>query len=186
MRRTIHLSFIFALITLTACTQHKPKSNDQGPKTLIAYFSVTGRTAEAAEQLADAIDGKLYEIKPEVKYKDEDLNWHDDHSRSSMEMKDRNARPAIIHDLELPEDYDRIFIGFPIWSYTAPTIINTFLESYPFEGKLIALFATSGGNTPDKALQELRQKYPKLRFVAAKLLNDEDQTEMKKWADSIK
>lgn len=186
MRRTIHLLATLSLITLTACAQHKAKNNDSGAKTLIAYFSATGHTAEAAELLANAIDGKLYEIKPEVKYKDEDLNWHDDHSRSSMEMKDRNARPAIIHDLEHPEDYDRVFVGFPIWWYTAPTIINTFLESYPLEGKAIALFATSGGSTPDKALRELKLKYPKLRFVSAKLLNGKDQTEMKKWADSIK
>lgn len=119
-------------------------------KKLVAYFSASGVTANAAKTLAKAVGADLYEIKPEIPYTKADLNWMDKNSRSSLEMKDKTYRPAIADKDAKIEDYDVIFIGFPIWWYVAPTIINTFLESYDFSNKTIVLFATSGGSGSEK------------------------------------
>lgn len=115
-------------------------------KTLVAYFSCSGVTRKVAQSIAKINHGDLYEIKPVVPYTIADLNWNDSHSRSSLEMKDKTSRPAIVMDIEDMKQYDMIFIGFPIWWYVAPTIINIFLESYDFDGKTIIPFATSGGS----------------------------------------
>ena len=125
-------------------------------KKLVAYFSASGVTANVARTLAEAANADLYEIKPQVPYTKEDLNWMNKNSRSSIEMKDKAFRPAIADknaDIEL---YDVIFVGFPIWWYVAPTIINTFLESYDFSGKKIVLFATSGGSSFGNTVKELK------------------------------
>lgn len=112
---------------------------------LVAYFSASGTTAKAAKVLAKAADADLYEIKPAIPYTRADLNWMDKGSRSSVEMSDKHSRPALA-DTDAPiAGHDVIFLGFPIWWYVAPTIVNTFLESYDFTGKTIILFATSGG-----------------------------------------
>ena len=113
-------------------------------KKLVAYFSASGVTASAAEAVAEAIGADLYEIEPEVPYTKADLNWMDKNSRSTVEMKDENSRPAIKGVSAKVEDYDEVFIGYPVWWYIAPTIINTFLEAYDFSNKTIVLFATSG------------------------------------------
>ncbi len=113
-------------------------------KTLVAYFSASGVTAKLAHTLSDTIGADLYEIRPEVLYTDADLDWNNPKSRSSVEMKDKSFRPAVAGRKEDMEQYDRIFIGFPIWWYVAPTIINTFLEQYDLTGKKIIPFATSG------------------------------------------
>ena len=115
-------------------------------KTLVAYFSASGVTAGVAKKTAEACGGDLYEIKPEVPYTSADLNWMDKKSRSTVEMNDKAARPAIADMVSGMEGYDTVLIGFPIWWYTAPRIIETFLESYDFSGKQIAVFATSGGS----------------------------------------
>jgi flavodoxin len=115
-------------------------------KKLVAYFSASGVTRSVAELLADAISADIYEIKPQVPYTKADLNWRDDQSRSSVEMKDKAFRPAIADTDANIGDYDVIFVGFPIWWYVAPTIVNTFLESYDFAGKTIVPFATSGSS----------------------------------------
>ena len=115
-------------------------------KVLVAYFSCSGVTAKVAKTLAEAADADLFEIKPEVPYTKADLNWNDKNSRSSIEMNDQSIRPAIAEKLSNMADYDVVFVGFPIWWYIAPTIINTFLESYDFAGKTIVPFATSGGS----------------------------------------
>ena len=115
-------------------------------RTLVAYFSASGTTKRVAENLAKAVGGDLYEIRPETPYTQADLNWMDQKSRSSVEMKDKSFRPGLADRSADIEAYDRIFLGFPIWWYVAPTIINTFLESYDFSGKTIILFATSGGS----------------------------------------
>lgn len=148
-------------------------------KTLVAYFSASGTTAAIAEKLAPIAGADLYEIKPEKKYTDADLDWTNKQSRSTVEMNDKNSRPAIVKDLQDAARYDTIYVGFPIWWYTAPTIINTFLEAYDFSGKTVILFATSGGSTPDKALKELKAKYPKVNFAGAELLNGADEGELK-------
>lgn len=115
-------------------------------KKLVAYFSASGVTEKVAKKLAVAAEADLYEIKPEVPYTDADLNWNDKKSRSSVEMNNPLSRPAVATKVENMEQYDTVFVGFPIWWYVAPTIINTFLESYDFAGKNIVLFATSGGS----------------------------------------
>ena len=115
-------------------------------KKLVAFFSASGVTANAAKILAEAAGADIYEIKPEVPYTKADLDWMDKSSRSTIEMQDKSSRPAIADKNADISAYDTIFVGFPIWWYIAPTIINTFLESYDFSGKTIILFATSGGS----------------------------------------
>ena len=115
-------------------------------KNLVAFFSASGVTENVAKLLAVATGADLFEIKPEVPYTKADLNWQDQNSRSSVEMKNKSSRPAIAEGNAKIEEYDVIFLGFPIWWYVAPTIINTFLESYNFAGKTIILFATSGSS----------------------------------------
>ena len=141
-------------------------------KKLVAYFSASGVTANAAKTLAKAVGADLYEIKPEIPYTKADLNWMDKNSRSSLEMKDKTYRPAIADKDAKIEDYEVIFIGFPIWWYVAPTIINTFLESYDFSNKTIVLFATSGGSGFGKTVQELKTSVSSTaNIIEGKLLN---------------
>jgi len=115
-------------------------------KTLVTYFSVSGVTKKVAEKISIAAGADLYEIKPEDPYTKEDLNWNNKNSRSSIEMNDPNSRPSIADKVDNFEEYDVIFVGFPIWWYIAPTIINTFIESYDFSGKTVVTFCTSGGS----------------------------------------
>ena len=115
-------------------------------KILIAYFSAQGRTAKVAKNLSEVTGGELFEIKPAVPYTSADLNWNNQNSRSSIEMSNKNSRPEIASKVENISEYDTIFVGFPIWWYIAPTIINTFLESYDFSGKTVIPFCTSGGS----------------------------------------
>ena len=125
-------------------------------KKLVAYFSASGVTAKVAKTLAEAASADLYEIKPEVPYTQADLNWQDAKSRSSIEMKDKSSRPALANKTADVATYDVVFIGFPIWWYVAPTIINTFLESYDFAGKTIIPFATSGSSGLGKTVENLK------------------------------
>lgn len=125
-------------------------------KKLVAYFSASGVTKKVAEGLAKVSGADLYEIKPQILYTKEDLDWKNEKSRSSVEMKDKSYRPAIA-DLDANiEAYDEIILGFPIWWYVAPTIVNTFLESYDFSGKKILLFATSGSSGFGNTVEELK------------------------------
>ena len=126
-------------------------------KKLVAYFSASGVTKSAAEHLAKAAGADLFEIKPAAPYTRADLDWTNKKSRSSVEMNNPDSRPEIVERLSNMEDYDTVFIGFPIWWYVAPTIINTFVESYDFSGKTLVPFATSGGSgmgQTDKVLKE--------------------------------
>jgi len=139
---------------------------------LVAYFSASGVTAKVAEIVADAVGADLYEIRPEVPYTKADLNWMDKNSRSTIEMNDKTIRPALADRNARIEEYDTIIIGFPIWWYVAPTIINTFLESYDFSGKKIIIFATSGGSGFGKTVEELKVSVPATtEIVEGKLLN---------------
>mgnify|MGYP002647237183 CR=1 FL=1 len=115
-------------------------------KKLVAYFSASGNTAKLAGTLANAVGADLHEIKPSIPYTSDDLNWQNKNSRSSIEMKDKGSRPAIQNKVDGMDDYDTVFVGFPIWWYIAPTIINTFLEQYDLSGKTIIPFATSGSS----------------------------------------
>ena len=125
-------------------------------KKLVAYFSASGVTAKVAKNIAKVAKADLYEIKPAEPYSDADLNWMDRNSRSSVEMRDKNSRPEMINDDAHIEKYDLIYLGFPIWWYIAPTIINTFLEKYDFSNKKIILFATSGGSGFGGAVANLK------------------------------
>ena len=129
-------------------------------KNLVAYFSASGRTAKVAEKLAAELGADIYEIKPEVKYTKADLNWMNKKSRSSVEMNNKSIRPAIITGDVDVSGYDTVCLGFPIWWYVAPTLINTFLEAYDFSGKKIVLFATSGGSGFGNTAAELQPSAP--------------------------
>lgn len=129
-------------------------------KILVAYFSCSGVTAKVAEALAEAAGADIYEIAPAVAYAAKDLNWMDAASRSTVEMKDEAARPAIAGQAADMEVYGVVFVGFPIWWYIAPRIIETFLESYDFSGKIVIPFATSGGSGMGKTEERLRQVCP--------------------------
>lgn len=155
-------------------------------KMLVAYFSASGVTAKAAWKLSEATRADLYEIKPEVPYSSADLDWTNKKSRSSVEMNDPAFRPVIAGKLEGMEQYDVVFVGFPIWWYVAPTIINTFLESYDFAGKTVVPFATSGGSGMGKTNERLAPSCPGATLLKGKMLNGSlSQEELKAWAEGL-
>lgn len=154
-------------------------------KKLVAYFSASGVTKKVAEMISEVSEYELYEIKPKQAYTKADLNWMDKNSKSSVEMKDKKFRPEIItKDIEM-SDYDEIILGFPIWWYVAPTIINTFLEAYDFSGKKITLFATSGGSGFGNTVSELKPSAPNADIVEGKLLNNANKQEIENWLKTI-
>lgn len=165
-------------ISLSACSQNK--------KTLVAYFSASGTTAGIAQQLAKVAEADLHEIKPEKPYTDADLDWRNKQSRSSVEMDNKFSRPAITDKLQNMQDYDVVYVGFPIWWYTCPTIINTFMEAYDFNGKTVIPFATSGGSSIKKACDELKAAYPGVNWKEGRLLNRAFDADLKKWVESLK
>ncbi len=156
-------------------------------KKLVAYFSASGVTERVAKRLAEAAEADLYEIKPEVPYTNADLNWNDKKSRSSVEMNNPLSRPAIATNVENMEQYDTVFVGFPIWWYVAPTIINTFLESYDFAGKNIVLFATSGGSGLGNSQKMLEISVtPTTKFIPGKKLSSNAQiSELAAWVKGL-
>lgn len=154
-------------------------------KKLVAYFSASGVTKKVAEMISEVSEYELYEIKPKQAYTKADLNWMDKNSRSSVEMKDKKFRPEIItKDIEM-SDYDEIILGFPIWWYVAPAIINTFLEAYDFSGKKIILVATSGGSGFGNTVSELKPSAPNADIVEGKLLNNANKQEIENWLKTI-
>ncbi len=155
-------------------------------KKLVAYFSASGVTKAAAQRLAGAAGADLFEIRPETPYTRADLNWRDEHSRSTLEMRDPASRPAIAEKLGSMGDYDVVFLGFPIWWYVAPTIINTFLESYDFSGKTIVPFATSGGSGLGDTEKVLRPLCPdSVTWRPGRLLNGVSEQELKSWVSGL-
>lgn len=137
-------------------------------KTLVSYFSATGATKRLAEKIADTLDADIFEIEPVNKYTNEDLKWPSRANRSCMEMKDKNFRPLMLKKLKSTDEYDTIFLGFPVWYYTAPSIINSFIEEHNLEGKNAYVFVTSGVNSVDKSLKDLKEKYPNISFISGK------------------
>ncbi len=156
-------------------------------KILVAYFSASGATKKAAENLAQAAGADLYEIKPAVPYTKDDLNWMDKKSRSSVEMSDKSSRPAIEDNKIDISQYDTVFLGFPIWWYVAPTVVNTFLESHDFSGKRIILFATSGGSGFGKTAAGLKDSVAAdTVIVEGKLLNGVNSVaDLRKWVETV-
>ena len=154
-------------------------------KKLVAYFSASGTTRKIAEMIAETAEADLYEIVPKQPYSKADLNWMDKKSRSSVEMSDKKFRPEI-SDTDIQVDkYDEIILGFPIWWYVAPTIINTFLESYDFSGKKIVLFATSGGSGFGNTVSELKPSVPDGVIVEGKVFNATTKEEIAEWVKGI-
>lgn len=154
-------------------------------KKLVAYFSASGTTKKVAEMIAEAASAELYEIAPKQPYSKADLNWMDKKSRSSVEMADKKSRPEMADTDAKIEQYDEIILGFPIWWYVAPTIINTFLEKYDFSGKKIVLFATSGGSGFGNTVSELKPSAPDAEIVEGKVLNKATKQEIAEWIKSI-
>jgi len=156
-------------------------------KKLVAYFSATGRTAKVAKLLAEALGADIHEIQPKVPYTKTDLNWLNKKSRSSVEMNNKTFRPEIAGSNVNLDAYDVVFLGFPIWWYVAPTIINTFLESSDFSGKKIILFATSGGSKFGKTVEELKVSVSAdAEITEGKLLNGRQSiASVKAWTDTL-
>ena len=155
-------------------------------KSLIVYFSCSGVTKKTAELLSDVAGADLFEIRPEVPYTKADLDWMDKKSRSTVEMNDPSSRPAIADKVEHMEQYDTVYVGFPIWWYVAPTIINTFLESYDFSGKTVIPFATSGGSGMGKTEAVLHVLCPdSVNWKSGKMLNGYDRAQMEAWVRTL-
>ena len=168
--------FIFSILTIMAIS-----TTNAADKVLVAYFSATGTTKAVAEQIALATGGELMAIEPVQPYTDADLNWRNKQSRSTIEMRDENARPAIKKTKDNLDAYSVVYVGFPVWWYVAPRIINTFLETYDLSGKTIIPFATSGGSGIAGCVAPLRKTYPNLHFEDGKLLNYPSYEEIQAW-----
>lgn len=154
-------------------------------KKLVAYFSASGVTKRYAEKLANVTGADLFEIKPSVPYTSADLNWQNSNSRSSVEMKNPDSRPEIAEKLSDMDSYDTVFVGFPIWWYVAPTIIDTFLESYDFSEKTVIPFATSGGSEMGKTADVLRKVCPDADIRDGKVLNGMSDKEIAQWVNKF-
>lgn len=177
-------TLLFTVIAfLSMSLQTMAQNNDN--HILVAYFSSTGTTARAAEKLADITGGELYAITPAESYTSADLDWHDRQSRSSVEMNDPKARPAIKGQKENIADYDVVFIGYPIWWDLAPRVINTFIESHDLKGKTVIPFATSGGSTLAGSEAALKKAYPALNWKEGRLLNRADEKTLRTWIEKL-
>ena len=181
MKKTMIILAAILGFSLTACSQGNNKKNEQTTqtetkenkemKTLIVYFSATGNTKAAAQKLAKEFNADLYEITPEVPYTAADLDWRDKTSRSTIEMQDKTSRPAIKGRCENIAEYDVVWIGFPVWWYTAPTIVNTFIEAHDLSGKTLNVFATSGGSDVKDSYNDLKKAYPQYTWGESRLMN---------------
>ena len=179
--KRITLIIAACCLILTACAQNNKKESKEKQttetkenkemKTLIVYFSATGTTKAAAQKLAKEFNADLYEITPEVPYSAADLDWRDKTSRSTIEMQDKTSRPAIKGRCENIADYDTVWIGFPVWWYTAPTIVNTFIEAHDLSGKVLNVFATSGGSDVKDSYNDLKKAYPQYNWGESRLMN---------------
>lgn len=190
--RTMVIALVTILLTLTACgqTQQNTKTNSQnmdnkGKKVLVAYFSATGTTKAVAEDLAKVMDATLFEIEPAEPYTAADLDWRDDKSRSSVEMHDPNSRPSVKNKVADISQYDVVFLGYPIWWYIAPTIVNTFIEENNLNGKRVYCFATSGGSPIAPCVNALKNQYPKIDWQEGKLLNGATESTLEAWKNAI-
>lgn len=152
-------------------------------KVLVAYFSASGVTAKLAKRLADGINADLYEIKPETPYTSADLDWRDKSSRSSVEMDDRSSRPQIADEVQDMAQYDVVFVGFPVWWYREPSIIDTFIENYDFSGKTVIPFATSGSSGIGDSGKNMQALAPGAKVMTGKRFNaGESEDALKQWA----
>ena len=195
MKKILMMMAAVLALTLAACGNKAAKNQSaetegnadsvKNSKVLVAYFSASGVTAGVAKQLAEVTGGELHQIQPEQPYTDADLDWRDKQSRSTLEMQDKTSRPAIINKLDSISQYDIIFVGFPIWWGTAPTIVNTFMESYDFSGKTVVLFATSGGSGIEQAAKDFSEAYPNVNWKEGKLLNSPSRQDLEEWVKGL-
>ena len=183
MKKILSL-FLVSLTFFTGFNAKAEENNMTDKKILAAYFSATGTTAEVAERLAKATGGDLFEIKPEQPYTDEDLDWRNKQSRSSIEMADQSSRPMIASKVEDMGKYDVVFVGFPIWWYREPSIIDTFMESYDFAGKTVIPFATSGSSGMGDSGKIMQSLAPQAKVLSGKRFSaDVSENELRQWAD---
>ena len=183
------LFFVSAGVVLAQSNTQEVKENSKmNKKILVAYFSATGNTRRVAQNLAKAVDADIYEIKPAKPYSDADLDWTNKSSRSSVEMADHSSRPEMIKDDFSVKDYETIYLGFPIWWYIAPTIVNTFLEKHDFSNKKIILFATSGGSGLGKSIDNIKTSVSdSTKVIEGKVLNSNSSVEqLKNWVETLK
>lgn len=166
------------LVCLPAVAQ---KTEAMKGKTLVVYFSATGNTERVAKMIATAAQADLYKIQPAKGYTSADLDWHNKSSRSSVEMNDAKARPELSGSVSNWADYTTVYLGYPIWWDQAPRIINSFIESYDFSGKVVIPFATSGSSSISHSAQELKKAYPSINWQKGKLLNGVTQTDISNW-----
>ena len=178
------LSILALGLTFFISTETKAEENNMTDKNvLVAYFSATGTTAGVAERLAKALNADLFEIKPSVPYTDADLDWRNKKSRSSIEMDDRSSRPAIADKVSDMSKYNVVFIGFPIWWYREPSIIDTFMESYDFSGKTVIPFATSGGSGMGDSGKIMQSLAPSAKVYSGKRFSSSvSEEDLKTWA----
>lgn len=184
MKKILMMMAALLTVSLSACSQGNKTKENKDKKVLVAYFSASGVTRGVAQQLAEVTGGTLHEIKPEQLYTDADLDWRNRQSRSSVEMQDKSSRPAITDKLSDMKDYSVVYVGFPIWWNTCPTIINTFMEAYDFQGKTVIPFATSGSSSIKKACEDLKAAYPSINWMEGKLLNRVSKDDLKKWVET--
>lgn len=173
------------VMNLQAMAQSAGTTKNGGSRVLVAYFSATGTTAAVAEKIAGMTHGELYAIQPEKPYSAADLDWRNKKSRSSVEMENPDARPALHGRKENIAAYDVVFIGYPIWWDLAPRVVNTFLEVHDLAGKTVVPFATSGGSTIANSVAMLRKTYPNLDWKDGKLLNNSSETVIRAWLDKL-
>ena len=144
---------------------------------LVSYFSASGITKGVAEKVANTINGDLFEIEPVEKYTSQDLDWTNKHSRSSIEMNNKSFRPSVAKKVSNIDEYDTIVLGFPVWWYTAPTIINTFIEENNFSEKNVYVFVTSGGSSSNGSFKDLKEKYSNINFISSKRFTGNESAE---------
>lgn len=185
MRKFIY-GIVSALTFFVHFNAHAEDNMINDKKILVAYFSATGTTAGVAEKLAGIVNGDLFEIKPVQPYTEADLDWRNPKSRSSVEMDDRSSRPGIAVKVDNISQYDIIFVGFPIWWYREPSIIDTFIESYDFEGKTIIPFATSGSSGMGDSSANIQKLADKAQVKEGKRFSSiVSEDDLKLWIDKI-
>ena len=188
MKKLAIILGLAALICLGACAgkkEAKAMKTDKESRVAVVYFSATGTTRGEAELIARAENAPLIEIQPEQPYSAADLNWNDKKSRSTVEMNDSSARPAIRPVTADFAKTDTIFLGYPIWWDLAPRVVNTFIESQNLKGKTVIPFATSGGSSITNSVKELRRQYPDIKWGEGRLLNGAGEGAVDNWVDSL-
>lgn len=189
MKKIMAIVMAAGLFLVNACAaknNEKPTETQKESSVLVAYFSAQGHTKSLAEKIAKVTGGDLFEIVPEQPYTEEDLDGWNESARGTRESKDRSTRPKVKSRVENFEKYDTIYLGFPIWWYTAPTIVNTFLDSYDTAGKVIIPFATSGGSEIGETEKDLRVSAPKAVFKPGKVMNNYSVEDVAGWIKSVK